>query len=196
MNNNDSPAQSSRHEDVQQALKEIIRAVAVTHKHEQEKRLIKSIARELNLSFLDCAAALAHYVETGANRVNPAQAGILPEKRLIAVPRKMRLVRYRLAVGNQHQITLEGIKKLLVDESGVDVNNIANVKIQDDFTLLDLPDEMPQEIFQHLKMLEVNRQKLDIRRLKPRNRKNGNHRKFRPPRKPEQGQSLTIETES
>jgi hypothetical protein len=49
----------------------------------------------------------------------------------------IRLVRYRLDVGFQHKVSLDEIKKVLVEESGVDVNNIANVRIQDCYTLID-----------------------------------------------------------
>jgi hypothetical protein len=195
MNNHDSPAQLSSQEDDQQPLQEIIRVIAASRKHDREKRVIKAIASELSLSFLDCAAALAYHVMKGSEFVNTRQSTVLKDARLAAVPRKIRLVRYRLAVGEQHQITLEGIKKVLVDESGVDIKNIANVKIQDTFTLIDLPDEMPQEIFLHLKMVEINHQKLDIRRLKPRSRKNNNFRRFRSPRKQEQGHNFTNEME-
>jgi hypothetical protein len=83
------------------------------------------------------------------------------------------MVRYRLAVGSQHQLTLETLKQVLVEESGVDKNNINNVKIQDLYTLIDLPDQMPLDIFQHLKSVEINQHKLDIRRVKARNKKRG-----------------------
>jgi hypothetical protein len=83
------------------------------------------------------------------------------------------MVRYRLDIGSQHQITLEDLKKILVDESGVDKNNIANVSIRNLYTLIDLPDAMPPDIFQHLKLVEFNQQKLDIKRVKSRNKKRG-----------------------
>jgi hypothetical protein len=86
----------------------------------------------------------------------------------------IRMVRYRLDVGCNHQITLEELKKVLIDESGVDKNNI-NISIQGDYTLVDLPDEMPQDIFLHLKSVEIKEHKLDIRRVKTRNKKRGNN---------------------
>jgi hypothetical protein len=63
----------------------------------------------------------------------------------------------------------------LVEESGVDKNNINNVNIQNLYTLIELPDEMPPDIFQHLKSVEINQHKLDIRRVKVRNKKRGSH---------------------
>jgi hypothetical protein len=86
----------------------------------------------------------------------------------------IRMVRYRIDVGCNHQITLEELKKVLIDESGVDKNNII-ISIQGDYTLVDLPDEMPQDIFLHLKTVEIKEHKLDIRRVKTRNKKRGNN---------------------
>lgn len=86
----------------------------------------------------------------------------------------IKMVRYRLGVGSNHQITLEEIKKVLTDESGVDKNYI-KANVQGDYTLVELPDEMPQDIFLHLKSVEIKQHKLDIKRVKARNKKRGNN---------------------
>jgi DbpA RNA binding domain. len=80
------------------------------------------------------------------------------------------MVRYRLDVGSKHQITSEELKNVLIAESGVDKNNISNINIQGDYTLVELPDEMPQDIFLHLKSVEIKQRKLDIKRVKARNK--------------------------
>ena len=85
------------------------------------------------------------------------------------------MIRYRLDVGSKHKITLDQLKKVLIEESGVDKNNISNVNIQNLYTLIELPDEMPHDIFQHLKSVEINQHKLDIRRVKTHNKKRGNN---------------------
>lgn len=87
----------------------------------------------------------------------------------------IKMVRYRLDVGCKHQITPEELKKVLIEESGVDKNNINNINIQGDYTLVELPDEMPQDIFLHLKSVEIKQHKLDIKRVKARNKKRGNN---------------------
>jgi hypothetical protein len=86
----------------------------------------------------------------------------------------IKMLRYRLDVGTKHQITVEQLKKLLVEESGVDSNNINNINIRAEYTIIELPDEMPMDIFQHLKSVEINQQQLAIRRLKNRNKKRNN----------------------
>lgn len=91
----------------------------------------------------------------------------------------IKMVRYRLDVGCKHQLTSEELKKVLIEESGVDKNNINNIIIQGDYTLVELPDEMPQDIFLHLKSVEFKQHKLDIKRVKSRNKKRGNNRSRR-----------------
>jgi hypothetical protein len=91
----------------------------------------------------------------------------------------IKMIRYRLSVGCKHQVTSEELRKVLIEESGVDKNNIKIINIQGDYTLVELPDEMPQDIFLHLKSVEIKQHKLDIKRLKARNKKRGNNRSRR-----------------
>jgi len=102
----------------------------------------------------------------------------------------IRMVRYRLAVGGKHQLVAEDLKKILIEESGVDKKNINIINIQGDYTLVELPDEMPQDIFLHLKTVEIKQYKLDIKRVKARNKKRSNNRNRRRQRIP---QSALIE---
>lgn len=167
----------------QQAFKDKMREVIAAKDYTANRRLIKQLAAELKLSFLDCAAALAYL--NGVRLANSAPE----QKRFISQIKRpssgvihsdVKLVRYRLDVGHSHQITLEQLKAVLVEESGVDVKNIANVRIQDVYTLIDLPDEMPQEVYHHLREVQINGQALAIKRLKSRSKKRGN-RKYRRP---------------
>jgi len=112
---------------------------------------------------------------SGNNRYNGMDPG--PAVTVTDQP-GIKMVRYRLAVGCKHQVTAAELKKILIEESGVDKNNI-NINIQGDYTLVELPDEMPQDIFLHLKSVEIKQHKLDIRRVKARNKKRGNHHRRR-----------------
>jgi hypothetical protein len=123
---------------------------------------------------LDCAAALLFLLQNPASL--PGKAGAAPQPQRVQslrqpIPQYLKMVRYRLDVGRQHKITAEELKKVLVEESGVDKNNIAHIDIQDFHTLIELPDAMPPDIFQHLKTVEINHQKLGIRRVKNRRAK-------------------------
>jgi hypothetical protein len=128
----------------------------------------KAIASELGVDSLDLAAALLflNHRDNGAILLRPLQKSPVPAVTQDNSYANVKLIRYRLDVGSQHQVTEDSIKKLLVSESGVDKNNILNVTIQASYTLVDLPDNMPQDIFLHLKTVELHQQKLDIKRVK------------------------------
>lgn len=134
-----------------------------------ERACLQQLCAASGIDLTDCAAALLRMLQNQSAAV-PLSTPAAQRKTAIrqAVPQTIKLVRYRLDVGRRHQVSAEILKKVLVEESGVDPKNIANIDIQETFTLIELPDEMPPDIFQHLKSVEINRQKLDIRRVKNR----------------------------
>ncbi len=159
-------------------LKDQVKSVVFSKSLESQRRMVKAIASELKISMLDCAAALAFLNETPAHDTVAPQSNKNNVAEITLPVVSIKLVRYRLDLGVQHELDEKNLKKILVNESGVDIKNIANVRIQETYTLIDLPDEMPQEIFHHLKSVEINGRKLDIRRVKARNKKR-NIRRFR-----------------
>jgi hypothetical protein len=158
-------------------LKKCLQEILANENLAAQRSLITAIVSDLNIDGLDCASALLHLLQAGKSKSITVAEQKTSNPVLPAVSQSnIKMVRYRLAVGSKHQINVEILKKVLVEESGVDKNNICNVNIQDLYTLIDLPDEMPLDIFQHLKLVEINQQKLDIRRVKTRNhKKRGNH---------------------
>jgi len=174
MNNTDKPSLST-------GLDGQIQQIINSEDLGGQRAHLKNLSASLGADPLDCAAALLFLLQNPAR----SQAAAIPSAQTQrgagalrqAIPQTIKMVRYRLDVGCQHQVTAEEIKKVLVEESGVDKNNIANIEIQDFYTLIELPDEMPPDIFQHLKAVEINRQALDIRRVKNRRpKKRGNSR--------------------
>jgi hypothetical protein len=165
----------SKNEPLKNRLQQIINRENL----DSQREFINTLATELDINSLTCAAALVYLTQSIENTSPPALPGDkktdppLPVKN---IPQSIKMVRYRLNVGSKHHISLEQLKKVLIEESGVDKNNIHNVNIQGLYTLIELPDEMPPDIFQHLKLVEVNQHKLDIRRVKARNnKKRGNN---------------------
>lgn len=167
-------------------LKNRIQQILNSENLDTRRALISTIAAELGIDSLTCAAALTYLTQPIENKSTPVSFGNnktgnqLPTKN---TPLGFKMVRYRLDVGSKHHITLEQLKKVLVDESGVDKNNINNVNIQNLYTLIELPDEMPPDIFLHLRSVEINQHKLDIRRVKARNNKNRGNKHIRRGRK-------------
>ena len=158
---------TSLHAELETELKKIVKCEDLN----SHRVYLEALAARLGISLLDCAAALI--VLLGRDRA-PLDSVTEGNKLCTAsflqqfMPQTIKMARYRLDVGRQHQVTNEVLKKVLIEESGVDKNNIMNIDIQDSYTWIELPDDMPQDIFQHLKSVEINSQKLDIKRVKNR----------------------------
>jgi len=138
------------------------------HRHLDGKRnAALLLATELEISPIDCAAALLSLKFEGEVITPPPPNFSAPQFEPIELP-PTKMQRYRLYVGKKQGVELESLKEMLVEESGVDHNNIQNISIRNDYTLLELPDEMPSDIFLHLKNILINDFKLNITRLKVR----------------------------
>ena len=152
-------------------LKKQLQKIISNNNLDAQRLLAIEIAAELGIGYLDLSAALLY--DNAEHRQSPVltkeNTGHQPVKE--SYHQKIKMVRYRLAIGTQHQLTVDLLKKVLVDESGVDINNINNINIHGLYTVLELPDNMPQDIFAHLKSVAINEQKLDIKRLKSNNNK-------------------------
>jgi len=169
MNSSDKLAEPDSNDD--ELLKSRLQRILDRKPLDVQRHTVSTIAAELNIDTLACAAALLYLVQTDNPLSQPADAPLPTAAPAVEQAGGIKMVRYRLDVGSQHQVTLDDIKKVLVEESGVDKNNINNVTIRGSYTLIELPDAMPPDIFQHLKTVEINQQKLDIKRLKARNYK-------------------------
>lgn len=151
---------------------------ALTAEHFQQYRTwVKKLAAELNIAMVDCAAALASlHPQTHLEPVVPA---IEEEQSRFDLAHKK--LRYRVEVGRKHAITDELLKQVLVEEAGVEKKMIGQIDIRYVFSLIELPEGMPEDIFQHLKNVEINQQKLHIKRVKNKNpkRHKGGYRRAR-----------------
>ncbi|MDB5841501.1 MAG: box helicase [Herminiimonas sp.] len=89
-----------------------------------------------------------------------------------AFPRKERMDRkpdagmqtFRIAVGHAHGVKPGNIVGAIANEAGLDAKYIGRIEIFDDYSLLDLPDSMPEELLGHLKTVWVAGQQLRISR--------------------------------
>ena len=70
--------------------------------------------------------------------------------------------RYRLEVGHQHGIQPKNVIGAIANEAGLESQYIGKLIINQDHSIIDLPDGMPKEIFQHLKKVHVCGHKLGI----------------------------------
>ena len=69
---------------------------------------------------------------------------------------------YRIEVGHEHGVKPGNIIGAIANEAGLESQYIGRLSIRGDYSLIDLPDGMPGEIFEHLKKVWVNQQMLRI----------------------------------
>ncbi len=69
---------------------------------------------------------------------------------------------YRIEVGHEHGVKPGNIVGAIANEAGLDSQFIGRLSIRDHYSLIDLPDGMPSETFEHLKKVWVMQQQLRI----------------------------------
>jgi len=82
--------------------------------------------------------------------------------------------RYRLDVGYQNDVKPGNIVGAIANEAEIDSCYIGNIDLYDDFSLIDLPDVMPRELFKILKKARVGGRPLNIRAFKEEQEKSKN----------------------
>jgi ATP-dependent RNA helicase DeaD len=71
---------------------------------------------------------------------------------------------YRIEVGHAHGVKPANIVGAIANEAGLDPKHIGRIDIHDDYSVLDLPEGMPKQVFQQLKTVSVLGQQLRISR--------------------------------
>lgn len=65
-------------------------------------------------------------------------------------------------MGKEHGVRAGDIVGAIANEANIDSQFIGNIKLFDHFSTVELPANIPNEIFQHLKKVYVRKQKLNI----------------------------------
>ena len=82
-----------------------------------------------------------------------------------ATPSEEGMERYRIEVGRNHKVMPGNIVGAIANEAGIESKFIGRIDIYDDYSLVDLPEGMPKELFNTLKKAWVSGQQLNISRL-------------------------------
>jgi len=69
---------------------------------------------------------------------------------------------FRIEVGHQHGVLPKNIVGAIANEADLDSKYIGRIDIRDDYSLIDLPEGMPKEVFQQLQKVWVAGQRLQI----------------------------------
>ncbi len=146
-------------------FKKILKPLLGKQEIELHRKLIKRLCDELGISILDYATALTllNHPSLLVNNQTIESPNIDIEPPIV---NKQKVVRYRLDVGRKHTVSVESIQSVLIEVSGVDKNRIGKLEIRNYYSLVDLPEGMPADIFQLLSEVEINQRKLNIKRVK------------------------------
>lgn len=147
-------------------------------------QLIEQYQQEHNVPALEVAAALAQLLQGDEpfllqnkpqrkakenwDKGERAQHDKKPRKdrdrssRKADSPPEEGMQRYRIEVGHQHEVKPGNIVGAIANEAGLDSKHIGRINIHDDYSLVDLPEGMPKDIFNDLKKVWVAGQQLKI----------------------------------
>lgn len=172
------------------------------------RSLIEEYEREQNVPAVDIAAALAKLgrgeepllLEKPVREPKPefepkpqreweerpqraARETFVKRERVARTPDEG-MATYRIEVGHVNGVKPGNIVGAIANEAGIDAKHIGRIEIYDDFTMLDLPADLPNDLLDHLKGVWVAGQQLCITRdgeepmPKRGVNKNGGNRRF------------------
>jgi len=136
-------------------------------------QLIEQYQHEHDIPALEIAAALAHLVqgETPLLLKNPPKRALRSDNKSNANkshrgerkserrrPRKetgVDMELFRIEVGHSHGVKPGNIVGAIANEAGIDGQHIASIKIEENYSTVELPAGMPKELFQSLKKIRV-----------------------------------------
>lgn len=169
-------------------FKKRLEKVLATENLTLQRDLITRITTQLGIELLDCAAALVmiaqanlyHCVKEVEKTAVIAAEDELEDKQksvFLQLLKPPKMIRYRIDVGLKHNIDVDEIKTVFVKEAGVDKKMIGAVDIRHHYTLIELPEGMPPDIYHLLASVNIAQQKLNIKRLKHSDHSSSLHKK-------------------
>ncbi|MCH7696207.1 MAG: DEAD/DEAH box helicase [Proteobacteria bacterium] len=149
-------------------------------------QMIEQYQQEHNIPALEIAAALAQLLQGDApfllqnkpqRKTNKSfkkdegpsrnkQARKEPDRSSRkGAPPEEGMQRFRIEVGHNHEVKPANIVGAIANEAGLDSQYIGRINVHDDYSLVDLPEGMPKDIFNNLKNIRISGQQLKITRF-------------------------------
>jgi ATP-dependent RNA helicase DeaD len=152
-------------------------------------QLIEQYQQEHNVSALEIAAALAKLVQGDTpllmqnlpkksyeSREDRPQRDDRPRreersererkpKRSFGSGVNVEMEVFRIEVGHAHGVKPGNIVGAIANETGIDGDHIARIRIEDDYSTVELPAGMPKELIEELKKIRVAGQQLNISKM-------------------------------
>ncbi|MFN3702921.1 DEAD/DEAH box helicase [Thermomonas sp.] len=166
--------------------------------------LVERYEREKNVPAVEIAAALAKLVQGKTPLLLPKP--VAPEKTFVPrderpqrterpvreprertprepLPADVGMQTFRIDVGYQHGVQPGNIVGAIANEADLESRFIGRIDIRDDYTLVDLPEGMPEDLLQHMQTVRVASRPLRMRPATPEDQDAPKRkRSFGPPR--------------
>jgi ATP-dependent RNA helicase DeaD len=142
-------------------------------------RIVEQYQREQNIPALEIAAALLKMLQGDSPflliqksqkikekfKEAPRKEKFSPKRNKVSTKLKRGMERFRIEVGHNHKAKPGNIVGAIANEAGMDSEFIGRINIFDDFSTVDLPKGMPDDVFQLLKKVYVAGRQLEISRF-------------------------------
>ncbi|TYQ10075.1 UNVERIFIED_ORG: ATP-dependent RNA helicase DeaD [Gordonia westfalica J30] len=130
--------------------------------------LIENYARDNDVAMADIAAALALETRDGGFLLapDPPESERRNREQRERTPRRpgASFATYRIAVGRKHKVSPGAIVGAIANEGGLTRADFGNISIRDDFSLVELPDDLDNETLSQLRHTKIGKNPIDIRK--------------------------------
>jgi ATP-dependent RNA helicase DeaD len=148
------PSESDLKKRRMEALKETLRSRVAEGGLEDARQLIESLAEELDV--LDIAAAAIALAGDGSERAAAPAAAGEPAERSGAI----RLL--RLSVGKEEGVRPADLVGAIAGEAGISSSLIGAIKIHDDYSLAEIPEEVADQVVMALSRTKIRGHKVTV----------------------------------
>jgi len=140
-----------------ESAKDALRARIEAGGLDDMRELVESLAQELDI--IDIAAAAVAIANDGAEKTAPATE---PDAEEIADRSSGRLMLLKISVGKQDSIRPADLVGAIAGEAGVPSRVIGAIKIHDDYSLVEVPEELSDRIIEALRRTKIRGHKVTV----------------------------------
>jgi len=141
-----------------------VRERSVAKSDKKKDAPVEFVKPAARVDMMPAASKPAARVEASAE-IKPVEAGearAKSKKDKSANKSKFAVQSYRIEVGHQHAVTPSAIVGAIAEQASLEPKHIGRIDIFDTYSVLDLPEGMPQNILNNLKAVKISGQQLNI----------------------------------
>ena len=140
-----------------ESAKETLRARIIAGGLEDTKELVESLAEEFDM--LDVAAAAVALANEGADKAAPVAE---PESEPMGERASGRMRLLRLSVGKEESVRPADLVGAIAGEAGIPSRIIGAIKIHDDYSLVEIPEEVAERVIEALQSTKIRGNRVTV----------------------------------